>query len=381
MTLQCASFDLRTGRNIADLPGVVPDWPLPRALSNYSTATAKLYLDGAPVNWPRAVLEGASVLAFYDDADGMEQHAIQWAGYVNGATPQAAQDLVELSLVTLDGYMDRRYVGDESFSSGWRAVVRNIVTNNVITTMSEPGIDGLLLDYTGDGELVTDSNGDPLIWQNTDNTTVLGRINQLIGKFGGEFTIEWAWSADGQSIVPTLVLGDRIGQVATLASPAVTFEYPGMVGDASQARDYSDGRGANKIVAFSSGEGTVTPYAQPVYAADFEGRPTFEYRYSPLTSESDTLILARYASQAVKILGPGARPMTVSLATTDPKAMLGRRLGVDWRLGDDVGYVIGSSIPAFPGGVAGVGRVVAYEINEATINPIFAQPVIVTEGG
>jgi hypothetical protein len=386
--LQCSAFDLKTRRNIADLPSVVPDWPLPTVLSNYSTATAKLYLDGAPPNWQRATMEGAALLAFYDDDDGLPQHAIQWAGWVNGATPQASQDVVELSLVTLEGYFDRRYQGDVTFGStwGWRAVIDYMVTHNV-ATFTEPGIDGLLLDYAGDGTLVAPDPANPLVWQNTDNATVLGRMQQLIGQFGGEFTVEWAWSADGQSLIPTLVMGDRIGQVATLASPAVTFQYPGLLDDASQARDYSDGRGANKIVAFSSGEGTVTPYADPVYAADFEGRPTFEYRYSPKTSESDLTVLASYARQAMKILGPGARPITVSLATTDPNAMQGRRFGSDWRMGDDVGLVIGGigqdgkdTVPAFPGGISGVVRVIGVNRYEATISPTLAEPTIYVEG-
>lgn len=387
MTRQWVSADLRTGRVIADLPSVDVDYPLRRTLSNFDTATGHLYLDGAPPNWVRATLEGAAVLACYDDVildDGTQPRAIEWAGYVTGCTPAAEDDKVDLSLTTLEGYFDRRYVEDETYAGGWRAIVADIVTKYVTDAGTDPGLQLLALDYSGDGA----APDGPLVWQNTDNATVLSRINQLIGQFGGEFTVEWAWSGDGQSLVPTLVFGDRIGQVATLASPAVTFEIPGMVATAQQSRDYSDGRGANKVVAFSSGEGTVTPYAPPVYAADLQGRPTFEYRYSPKTSESDLTVLASYARQALKILAPGAQSVTVSLASTDPAAMRGRRLGVDWRIGDDVGYVIGGvgqdgkdTVPAFPGGLVGVGRVIAYELNDTTVNPIFADPVIYTEGG
>ena len=394
MTRQWLSVDLKTGGVLADLPSLDVEWPLRRSLSNVETATAHLYLAGAPRNWRRAAMEGAAVLACYDDVtlpDGSTPKAIEWAGYVSGADINET-DIVDLSAVTAEGYLERRYAEDITYTcdpdyvgeapvvvvDGWQDVAADLVTRWVVDG-SEPGLDLLTVVQGGTGAAFDG----PIIMQNTDNATILTRLNELVGRFGGEFAVEWAWTADRKHLKPTLYVGDRIGQAATRSSPAVTFEVPGVITSVRQRRDYSDGQGANKIVAFSSGEGSVTPYAAPVYAADFEGRPTFEYRFSPQQSEPDTAVLGRFAAQAMKILGPGARPVTVTIAAADEKAMRGRRLGVDWRLGDDVGYVIGGVgqdgkdlLAGWPGGISGVGRVIGYEFDETTYSPVFAQPEI-----
>ena len=61
-------------------------------------------------------------------------------------------------------------------------------------------------------------------------------------------------------------------------------------------------------------------------------------------------------------------------------------LGIDWMLGDDIGYQLGGlayaqgapagreSVPAFPAGVRGVMRAIGWELNmdDQTITPILA---------
>lgn len=156
-------------------------------------------------------------------------------------------------------------------------------------------------------------------------------------------------------------------------NPQVTFEMPGSIAAAELVEDYSGQYGATKIVAYSSGNGTVTPYATPVYTGD-PIRPTFEYRYSPSNTEPDTAVLRGYAKGAAAILGPGGQAFTLTLSA-DPKATASRRPGVDWNLGDDVACVIGPC-DAFPAGYQRSGRVIAYERTESTVTPIFADPAV-----
>jgi hypothetical protein len=60
------------------------------------------------------------------------------------------------------------------------------------------------------------------------------------------------------------------------------------------------------------------------------------------------------------------------------------QLGVDWNLGDTIGYNIGGldangndTVPAFPGGVSGTGRAIGYTlaVSETSIlTPVLAAP-------
>lgn len=382
MALQWVAADLSTGQVIADLPSVVPSWPLRRTISNYDTGQVTLHLDGAPENWQRAVKAGASVLACYDDRiypDGTQPNPIQWAGYVTNTDPQVTDDTVVVYLTTLEGYLNRRYVRDVTYTAGWQSIVASLI-GSYVTGGTLPGIT-LLLDHPDAGTVPTN----PLVWQNTDNATVLTRINQLIGEFGGEFTINWAWSTDGRSIVPTLQFGPRIGQ-ATVAGlgPAVTFDLPGCVTAASQPSSYADGDGANVITYYSSGQGDVTPYAADAVVADFDDRPAFEFRDSPVPSVTDTTRLHAFAVQALKVLSHGATPLSLTVTREND---FGRTYGIDWRMGDDIGYSIGGlddqgndTVLAFPGGIRGGGRVIAVELtDESSLTPILFQTAIYRE--
>jgi hypothetical protein len=69
----------------------------------------------------------------------------------------------------------------------------------------------------------------------------------------------------------------------------------------------------------------------------------------------------------------------------------GRRYGKDWQLGDQIGYSVPGSWTdeqgstayslAFPDGLEGVGRVIAVDVNEASISPILADSAVYVDGG
>lgn len=391
MGLQWVSCSAQTGRIIADLPTLVPEWPLRRTLCKYETATADLYLDGAPINWEAAVLEGAAVLASYDDDDPAQ--LIQWAGIVTEQDRDTTDDKVTLSLVTAEGYFDRRFVGDVSYAAtGQNAIVENLV-ELYATDGATPGLP-ITVRYVTAGDGVARDR----TYYDTDNSTLYTRLTQLAGVINGcEWTIEWEWvaSSTGQLLAPVLLVGDRIGSSPPAGqSPAVSFEMPGNVISAQQTRSYADGNGANIVMGYSSGQGTEystdagvgIPSSGSIAAADFEGRPAYEYRWQPSTSITDPATLTEYAQQAVAMLAPGMRALTLTAELTDIT-----RHGNQWSIGDDVGYQIGGldengndTVLCFPGGISGSDRAIAYELSEdpqgaATISPIIAQAVIPTD--
>lgn len=376
--LQWISANLRTGRVGGDLPGLEVQWPIRHTLSTYDTATATLNLDGAPPDWHDLVKAGATLLACYDDED--DGQSILWAGYVVTIEPDGATDTVSLSLSTVEGYLARRYVPDVTYPVGTLrdAIVADMVAKWIVAGVGPiPGVPIVVQRVGAGGPALTAAK----VYQNTDNATVGSRIESLYAEMGGEYTITWAWSVDELSLIPTMFVGDHIGQQSATGIPAVTFEQPGPVVSVSQPTDYSDGAGANVITAYSSGQGSVTPYA-PAVTVPADDRPAFEYRYQPVASEDDLAVLGRHAQQAAGILGPGARPLSLVLAVAELGT--GRRYGVDWRVGDDLGYHVEPSL-AFADGLDGVARAIAVEIGgdeqtgATTITPIFAQPEVYTE--
>lgn len=369
MTLQWVSADLRTGAVLLDLPNVEPDWPLRRTIGRYESATVKLWLDDAPPTWEYAVREGGAVLACYDDED--DTRSIQWAGMVLQQTRDTANGYVELGLATGEAYFDRRYVGDKTYLAHPQNLIVADLVSSYVVDGSEPGIP-IALDYGADDGVPRDR-----AFLDTDSATVYTRLTQLMATLGGpEFTVEWDWYSGGEFLFPTLVVGARIGAAKPAdRDPDALFDMPGCVKQAVQVRDYGTGKGANKVTAFSSGQGKNTPTSGPVRVVDTQGRPTFEYRWTPSSSITDTATLVDYARQAAALLAPGARSMALTAVIDE-----GPSYGRDWRLGDDVAYQVGGldsnnndTVPMFPGGLKGYGRAIAYELSNATVSPILAE--------
>lgn len=379
MALQWIAADAYSGNVIADLPTLEADWPLRRTIGQYDTGTAHLHLDGAPPNWRRAVLEGGAVLHAYDDTDPAQ--APQWSGLVTASFVDSASDAVDLSLVTGEGYFDRRFVRDASYKAvGQNAIVKDLALrfggpNDVAPYRGLP----LRVEYTTPGVGALRDR----TYYDADDATLYTRLRQLMGVRGGpEWCVEWEWSADRMSITPVLRVGDRIGTAPPPGlAPAAAFELPGCVTNAQLARDYSSGKGANLVQAVSSGQGDVRPTSGAVWIEDPWGRPTFEHRWTPSTSITETATLVEYARQAIRLLAPGGVSLILVAALAAAP-----RLGTDWRLGDEVQYAIGAAdaygrpIRAFePDGLIGVDRAIAYELTASTIAPILAVAELPTE--
>lgn len=376
MTLQWLAAEMRTGAVLDYLPSLdLSGGVLDRRISSASAVDAVLALAGAPPEWERATKPLASWIACFDDTDAAK--AILWCGYPNYRKPSAATDTVALSMVTSEGYLEERSVGDLTYVEGRGRddVVTDLLTRYIIGDHgADKGIALQLDPLSGVGPSLEED----LVMQNADNATVGSRIRSLYSQYGGEFVIDWAFGEDDTLLVGTFRFGDRLGSQALPGhAPAVKFYMPGQLVEFERPEDYSIGKGANKIVPYSTGSGSLVPYADAVYAPDDPDRPTCEYRYQPAPGISPEG-LARYGAKAAKILGPGARAvkLTASMART-----AGRRFGVDWGMGDEVGYAV-APVPAFPAGVDDVGRVIGVQINPArdTITPILAEKTVYVEG-
>lgn len=367
---------MRTGQVIDALPSFDADGPLRSSLSNYDTGSGTLHLDGASPDWVRALKPGASWLACYDDDH--PSHPIQWVGYTTSWQRSAGSDDVQVTLSTAGGYLDRVFVPDRSYpASDWgrNQIIADLISGLVVEQPIRRGIP-LLLDYSGNGPTPTTD----YVWQNTDNVTVLGRIQTLLAELGGEWFIDWDWAAGESMLVPTFRFADKLGAASPGPQSNVAFEFPGALIDLAETLDYTDGKGSNAVTAYStpSGSSTVVPVADPVVDNDPD-RPVFDFRYQPAPGLTVQQCLS-FAQLAIGILGPGSKAYELSVSTDQLDT---RRYGVDYGIGDNIDVIVhatdraGQPVPAFPSGLVITGRVIAYEItSDAVVTPVLEQAAI-----
>lgn len=365
------STEVLTGRVITELLDLECR-QVSKKLGGGSTASASLPLtEKLPENWQRATLEGASTLVLVDTESGIPV----WGGMILTVTPDDT-DALPINLATYeDAYLKRRYVGDQSYTQVGAVDIMVDLANRYLRAGSNGGIP-LRVQVIGSSRgVVVDRE-----YADTDDQTVLDRFTELAGlENGPEWTIAWETLDGGITYTPVLrISGTRIGNAVVPSSgisPAATFEIPGSVTSVSQPRSYSDGDGANDVLAISTGSAERTGH---IVTAD-PNRPTFEYRFTPdVDDDNPDTLTAHGRAQAVALFG-GTRTLALQAAVTAAP-----RLGIDWVEGDDIGYIVGGidadgvdTLPAFPGGISGVVRALGWVLDLEDVPQV--TPVL--EGG
>jgi len=215
-------------------------------------------------------------------------------------------------------------------------------------------------------------------WQgfDKDDKTVYSKLQDMAGVIDGiEWTIGWEHLTNPERYTPVLYVGDRLGTAVTPGlSPAATFEMPGPLNDFLHTQDFGTSTGANDVMAYSSGEGTLRPQSPRQVAVDPD-RPTFEHRFSPASSITVVNTLTDHAKAKLAQMLGGASSVAMSAKVSQAPL-----LGVDWFMGDDIGFQIGGldasgrdTVPAYPGGLSGIARVAGWELDlsdDPVITPI-----------
>jgi len=360
-----------TGVVIAELPDLDCD-KVSSQIGAYTTATASLPVGTrrTPENWLRATKPGATFLVVVDD-DG---EIPVWGGLITKRT-RTSGDTIALSVITAEGYLDRRYVGDETFVGADQNEIAATLVRKYAAAGSNGGVPFRVEVVGGAGKAIDRTYAD------RSDKTVYSLLVELMGLENGP---EWSigWERVGQIYRPVFRVGTRLGSPVTAGlGPNATFEIPGPVTTVELSEDYSSGGGANDVLATSSASADERPQSPHVVTVDPE-RPTFELRFSPSTSIVDPATLTDHARGRAMATADGAQALSLASVTTSAP-----RVGVDWNAGDDLGYVVGGLdrfdrdlVPAFPGGLTGVARAVGWELSFASdkapevITPVLQDP-------
>ena len=363
MGYQWVATELTTGVQICDLNDLVVQGQLADTMGRYEVATATLPIPTAPADdWQRATMEGATAYWLLADNPGGGQQLILWGGYIT-TTQLDNTDLVTVNLSTFPGYFDQRYTGTRSYTAeDQNLLVQDLITN-CVATGPNGGIPITVQIVGGAGQTRTQAYADQ------DDKTVYSALQDAMNWQGGpEWWVGGQWS--GQNIVPVLYVGNRLGVAATPAlPPAAVFDMPGNLTAVQLTRLFNQGKGANSVMAYSSGQGTSRPQSPVQNYADPD-RPTFEYRWTPSTSILDVGTLTGDAAAALVNMQNGSRSLTASAIadqTGTPVYM------ADWGIGDDLGFDI--HVPAFPDGLTGTARAIGVQLtldNTRTITPVLA---------
>lgn len=338
--------DTVTGTVLAALPDLRAGSPLERRLCDASTCDFELPIPLAghgkpPSNWVSATDDRGwrrMLVAVLGDQP-------VWAGLITRRR-RGTKATAKLSTVTPEGYLDVRYVGDHTWTQQDEVAV--ILAGLVGDANDAEGI-GLATDLPATGTPRDRRYFDQ------DDKTVLAAAQELAGVVNGpEWTIDLAWNANQTAVVKTVRAAKRIGFAST--TPVAVFSTEG---DSSATYDldeqYTPGKGANHIVAVSSGQGEVRPQSAPARDEQLlaAGVPRVEHRWSPSSSITQLATLNDHAARALALMGRGGQVITISArADADP------RLGRDWHIGDDVGHnLVGHG---HPGGLKGVARAVGW---------------------
>lgn len=309
-------------------------------IGRYEPASGTLPLPTAPEDWERVVTPGATVFHLMRENPDGGLSVPQWSGFIL-EQPLTEGDAVEFPMATIPAYFDRRYVGDKTYTQ----VGQNLIVKDLVESYAATGPNGgvpIRVEIIGGDGTPRDRE-----YKDQDDKTLYSVLQELMEVEGGpEWHVYPERLHDPERITFVLVVGDRIGSpVTTGLGPAAVFEMPGAVRAFERSWSYTSGKGANVVMAVSSGQGETRPQSAPVITPD-PLRPTFEHRFTPSTSIKETATLDEHARRRAELMAKGARSLTL-----DAVANAAPLLNVDWRLGDDIGFKIGDTRTRTTGGL------------------------------
>jgi hypothetical protein len=361
--------DLKTGKKLAQVP-LKPNGALPERISDVSTATFTANLGELQpgADFWGSVIEGRTLIVCEREYAGSNASDLIWHGIVTlvdgGNDPE-----VSVSCMTGIGYLRARHAGAHAYSAAPGETDTKVLND-------------LLDDAVTDGvPYLRDINCPTLrkvAYTAKERRTILSCLRDLADLDDGpEWTVRASWRSSLRLAVDlTFVARTRLGVAST--QPTVKFDFPGAVKSYRDPRDYTEGHGANYLIAINSNGAAGDP------AIDTAGITGGAVRWEYVSQKTgaldhDGLTAAGRADLARMAQGEAVLSLAVSL--TD-----GPQLGIDWTLGDDITFEVynadldGRPSPSYrhPNGWREVIRVIGHDLdpNSDTLTPVLWNPFL-----
>jgi hypothetical protein len=321
--------DLRTGNKIAQLP-LRPSGELPERIGDVSTAqfacdqydALKMCGDFIGVTTP-----GRTMVIVEREYKGDSTSDILWAGIIVLRQAGSATD-AQLNCSTIASYLNRRHVGTHTYSAGPGETDGKIITD----LLGDAAAEGL--DFILDVDCPTLR---AVRFLATENKTVLQALQDLAAMDGGpEWTIKAQWTdASRTSVDLVFVARTQLGWSGT---PNARFDFPGCINSYEVDDDFSEGHGANYVIALNSAGGAA-PAARDNTAITQQGWPRWEQLVTP-SGDLNIAGLTGAAQAALKWRARGQITNSVKVSLT-----YGPQYRRDLELGDNATWFVSAPKP------------------------------------
>ena len=373
--LEWVACAARTGLLLNELPDLSPTQPLKRTIGQPESLTVDVLTATLPKEWRRATRPGATFLVAL--AAGMPVYgcmpmtrASRWSAAADTAGK------LTLGCVTVEGYLDRRYVGTVTYHQ----VGQNLIVADLIARFVVP--DGIPL------RVVVHGGAGPLrdiAYLDSDDRTVLSALDDLAGLDGGPlWTVEWEASLIGgrQAYTPVLHVGTIGNDPRTKGLQPVVFEVPAGSAAAELLESYESGRGANVVTATGQKAGDSRPQVTRSTLTDPD-LPAYELRDAVTSVSGDpddvvtTAELTSHATGALSLTLGGGNTISITSDVLSAPT-LGDGTEGTWQAGDVVTVAVTTPDGAAPGAYSDTLQCIGWEWDTAadpeTVTPILYVP-------
>lgn len=375
--LNWTAFNFYTGQIILDSAQISLDnsADLEDLIAQVSTVQVTLNLEPSTPSpdWIFATEKGNAAWIAWN-GDPLNPNIV-WGGIVSQRirvlTPQ-----VTMQLSTAEAYFDGCQMG--LYNAAGAAINQDTILAQIVTQFAAgTNQPNWQLIPSGTPSIVTQVVTYPAL----PNVTVLQALQALSavstgGVPGPEWFVGWQWNLNASTIYPTITYGQRIGRAAGANGPAVTFEIGDLLDGSAFTEDYTSGRGANQVTALGAAAAGAAAGSIPsatATAVNLQGRPLWNYTYTPNSQISDPAVLAAYAAKALAALQSGNQPIVIVFDIT----RVGKVYGVDFGLGDDIGWYLANVIQ-FPIPISGTARVIGVKVSPTNACTLIIQGAVLS---
>ena len=333
--LQFLAVTLDDGTVIAELPDLQLTH-LTYRFEETTSETATLPWRNAPRNWDEATTPYQAAILLVCDS------TVLWGGIVVKRERVMRGDGLSLTLATVEHYLDNVYVQDHTYTNRDQCeIVEDLVTttlaNHRFNLVVEASPSSIKRDRTYEAE---------------SDKTLLSVLQELANVLNGpEWCTSWRAINDGH-YEPVMTVADRIGST----TPSTTFDESVMT-TFSLLEDYTNGYGANAVMAVSTADAGARPQSDWMIA-DQPHRPRLEYVFQPSTNIKNKSTLNEHAKSSLLQMQNGTQTITMGLSLLSAPMVY-----EEWKPGDLISWTVEEDAEHFRYHNHGTARIIGYEID------------------